>query len=94
MQMKLIEGISPLPDHEEINAALEAECDPWGPSGKPMDIAIMSPDGPLYWAIRAEGLGEYRAFTSILEKRFSLTNTGETLTVQGVVFDDVFRRLA
>lgn len=86
-----MQGVPPLTNDREILALIAEKEDPYGPSGKSMDIAILGADGRLYRTIRTWGMGEYLAVTQGLEA-LGLNNTGRSLIAQGVRFDDVFSR--
>jgi hypothetical protein len=90
MQLKIVDGVTRPANLDEIISAVKAVADDEFAPGKPMDLAIMSPDGPLCCAIRVVGIHAYMAAGQTIEG-FGYYDTDEALTVQHVTFDSVFR---
>lgn len=90
MQMKIMDGVTPPANFNEILSAIREKADDTHSDRKNIDLAIMSPDGPLYCAIRLIGIHPYMAAGEVLES-FGYRDTNEPLHVQGVRFDSVSR---
>lgn len=67
MQNKVIHGVDPLPNDDELTALIEEEADPWGGGAGDYPIAIRNGSGQIYRVITAHGLGEFVRFKQGIE---------------------------
>lgn len=65
MQTKIIDGAPRLANDKELTALVEADTDPWGGGGTPMDIVILGTNGRIDRTIRTDGMGEYIGLSAI-----------------------------
>jgi len=91
MQTKLIEGVTPLPNHYEIQAAIEAEGDFWGAGGTSKNLAVLNARGEIFLIALTVGMGEFVGAVGTLKHRFGLIDSEEGPHLEGFTFSAFFR---
>jgi hypothetical protein len=89
MQSWLIDGSKPLDFDAELAAALAGRLDPLDGGGIALNLAILDEQGLVCRVARAWDLNDYRRATEALS-RLGLVNTGRTLRLGDLSFEDVF----
>lgn len=89
METRLIPGVLPPVNDAAVLQLLAKATDPYGPSGLPMNIALLATDGRIYRTVTTWGLGEYMSVTQGLQA-LGWENTGRTLLAFDTRFEDVF----